>query len=135
LRLWRTAQPRAKNRAGGQVNFLVDAQLPRRLAMQLSEAGHDAIHTLDLPGGNRTPDEDILSIAAKDSRIVITKDSDFVTSFLLRRLPPKLLLISTGNIANSQLLQLLDSSLERLKAAFAGNDFIELSTTSMTIHS
>jgi len=64
----------------------------------------DAIHTLDLPGGNGTSDEEILSIAAKDSRIVIAKDSDFVTSFLLRRLPPKLLLISTGNIANSQLV-------------------------------
>lgn len=116
------------------MKFLIDAQLPRRLANQLSASGYDAIHTLDLPNGNRTPDEEILIVAARDSRIVITKDSDFVTSFLLRRLPPKLLLISTGNVDNTQLLHLVESNLERLEDAFTQNDFIELSTTSMTIH-
>ncbi len=29
-------------------------QLPRRLAHLLTAAGHDAVHTLDVPGGNRT---------------------------------------------------------------------------------
>lgn len=38
------------------MKFLVDAQLPRRLAGRLREAGHEAIHTLDLPLGNRTTD-------------------------------------------------------------------------------
>ena len=116
------------------MKFLIDAQLPRRLANQLSASGHDAIHTLDLPNGNRTPDEEILIVAVRDSRIVITKDSDFVTSFLLRRLPPKLLLISTGNVDNTQLLNLVESNLERLEDAFTQYDFIELSTNSMTIH-
>ncbi len=37
------------------MNFLVDAQLPRRLARILTGAGHDAVHTLDLPNANRTP--------------------------------------------------------------------------------
>jgi len=30
------------------VKFLVDAQLPRRLALWLQQRGHDVIHTLDL---------------------------------------------------------------------------------------
>jgi predicted nuclease of predicted toxin-antitoxin system len=34
------------------MKFLVDAQLPRRLARLLTATGHDAIHTLDLPRGN-----------------------------------------------------------------------------------
>ena len=38
------------------MKFLVDAQLPKRLAEWLNEAGHDTLHTLDLPRGNRTPD-------------------------------------------------------------------------------
>jgi predicted nuclease of predicted toxin-antitoxin system len=38
------------------MRFLVDAQLPRRLAAWLSETGFDTVHTLDLPFGNRTPD-------------------------------------------------------------------------------
>jgi len=35
------------------MKFLVDAQLPRRLARWLQASGHDAIHTRDLPEGNR----------------------------------------------------------------------------------
>jgi hypothetical protein len=38
------------------MKFLVDAHLPRRLAHQLRAFGHEAVHTLDLPRGNRTPD-------------------------------------------------------------------------------
>ena len=36
------------------MKFLVDAQLPRRFVGWLAEAGHDALHTLDLSLGNRT---------------------------------------------------------------------------------
>jgi predicted nuclease of predicted toxin-antitoxin system len=35
--------------------------------------------------------------------VVVTKDSDFVNSFLLSRRPRKLLLVSTGNIGNAEL--------------------------------
>ncbi len=31
------------------MKFLVDAQLPRRLAEQLRVSGHDVLHTLDSP--------------------------------------------------------------------------------------
>jgi len=41
------------------MKFLVDAQLPRRLVKRFREAGFDAIHTLDLPMGNRTSDAEI----------------------------------------------------------------------------
>jgi predicted nuclease of predicted toxin-antitoxin system len=34
------------------MRYLVDAQLPRRLALRLRDAGYDALHTLDLPDGN-----------------------------------------------------------------------------------
>jgi predicted nuclease of predicted toxin-antitoxin system len=37
------------------MKFLVDAQLPRRFANWLNEAGHDALHTLDLPKKDPTP--------------------------------------------------------------------------------
>lgn len=90
------------------MKFVVDAQLPGRLARQLTAAGHDAVHTLDLPKGNRTPDPDISSFAILEKRTVITKDQDFVTQFLLRGAPPKLLLVSTGNISNDALSHLTD---------------------------
>jgi predicted nuclease of predicted toxin-antitoxin system len=72
----------------------------------LRDAGHDTIHTLDLPDANRTTDAEINELSARDLRVVITKDTDFVDSFLLFHRPYKLLLISTGNIANADLTEL-----------------------------
>jgi predicted nuclease of predicted toxin-antitoxin system len=64
------------------MKFIVDAQLPRRLAKFLQSLGYDAIHTLDLPQQNATPDSSINGISIAEERIVITKDADFVDSFL-----------------------------------------------------
>jgi predicted nuclease of predicted toxin-antitoxin system len=62
------------------MKFIVDAQLPRRIARELAASGqHDAVHTLDLPAGNHTSDGDIIASAIRESRIVVTKDRDFVT--------------------------------------------------------
>ena len=60
------------------MNFLVDAQLPRRMAHEIVALGDDAVHTLDLPAGNLTPDSAITKLAIAEARVVITKDSDFV---------------------------------------------------------
>ncbi|HEY5041550.1 MAG TPA: DUF5615 family PIN-like protein [Verrucomicrobiae bacterium] len=116
------------------MKFVVDAQLPRRLARELAAIGHDAVHTLDFPAGNRMPDGDIIAVAIREGRIVVTKDNDFVTSFLLHGVPPKLLLISTGNISNDQLSKLLASNLTTLENAFSKYDFVELSASAIIIH-
>jgi predicted nuclease of predicted toxin-antitoxin system len=116
------------------VKFLVDAHLPKRLARLLGQLGHDAIHTLDLPEQNRTPDETIISVAIAEGRIVVTKDADFVNSFLLGRRPPQLLLVSTGNIGNRNLERLFLQNLDLITAGFAAYDFIELSQTHVILH-
>jgi predicted nuclease of predicted toxin-antitoxin system len=41
------------------MKFLVDAQLPVRLARLLQSTGYDTIHTKDLPQQNATPDTEI----------------------------------------------------------------------------
>jgi predicted nuclease of predicted toxin-antitoxin system len=94
------------------MKFLVDAQFPRRLAAWLNATGFDAVHTLDLPLGNETPDTFINDFSIAEQRIVITKDSDFVDSFLLHKKPYKLLLISTGNIRNAELEALFQANIE-----------------------
>jgi predicted nuclease of predicted toxin-antitoxin system len=108
--------------------------LPRRLARALGGAGHDAVHTLDLAKRNRTPDSDVRSLATRETRVVVTKDEDFVTSYLLKGSPPKLLLISTGNISNDVLLSLVTSNLPTIEAALLKHDFVELSRTAIIIH-
>lgn len=116
------------------MNFLLDAQLPRRLAHRLRETGYDALHTLDLPNGNRTTDREILAIAEGEHRVVVTKDADFVNSFLVARRPSKLLLISTGNIANRRLDEIFTAALPLLVRTFAEHDFVELSQAALVVH-
>jgi Ethanolamine utilization protein EutJ (predicted chaperonin) len=46
------------------MNVLLDAHLPRRLVSVFHAAGHDAIHTLDLPDSNATSDAEIPAVIA-----------------------------------------------------------------------
>ena len=117
------------------MNFLIDAQLPRRLAYRLRDTGHDTIHTLDLPDRNRTTDAEINELSTLELRVVITKDTDFVDSFLLFQKPYKLLLISTGNIANADLEALFIAQIPAIAAAFESYDYLELTRTALIFHS
>ena len=116
------------------MKFLVDAHLPRRLAIWLHQAGFDVIHTIDLPLGNRTPDTVINDLSVNEQRVVVTKDSDFVDSFVLRQEPQKLLLVSTGNIRNTELLALFEANLEKITEGFNAFNFIEINRTSVIFH-
>jgi predicted nuclease of predicted toxin-antitoxin system len=116
------------------MNFLVDAQLPRRLANRLREAGHDARHTLELPRRNRTTDAEIIEIATREQRVVVTKDADFVNTFFLAGQPFKLLLISAGNISNADLERLLIPQIPSIVSAFQTHDYIELTPSALVIH-
>src|ERR1700722_16774748 len=100
----------------------------------LAVAGEDAVHTLELSRGNRTPDIDIATFATDQQRILISKDGDFVTLFFLRRAPAKLLLVSTGNTSNNLLVELFEKNLPRLREAFLQYDFVELGKSAITIH-
>jgi len=116
------------------MKFLVDAQLPRRLVSHLKDAGHDVVHTLDLPSKNRTTDEELDAISVREYRIVVTKDADFVNSFLLTRKPFKVLFISTGNIKNADLERLLVPQISAIATAFETYDYIELTRTALVFH-
>jgi predicted nuclease of predicted toxin-antitoxin system len=117
------------------VNFPVDAQLPRRLAYRLRDAGHNVLHTLDLPAGNRTSDAEINDMSMRSSRVVVTKDTDFVDSFLLFHRPYKPLLISTGNITNSDLEDLFMGQIKVITTAFESYDYLELTRDTLIFHS
>lgn len=116
------------------MKLLIDAQLPRRLAKWLNDQGWDARHTLDLPSGNRTGDRAICRVAEQEDRIVVTKDDDFVQSFLLNETPPRLLLITAGNIDNAELIALVQDNLDAIQRAFLGARFVELQRQALFVH-
>lgn len=116
------------------MRFLVDAQLPDRLASFLRSAGHDALHTRALPGGNRTTDRRIAELADEDGRVVVTKDRDFRDGHLLARSPQRLLVVATGNITNTALLALFETHLDAIATALEAADLVELGPDSLVIH-
>lgn len=86
------------------MKFLIDAQLPKKLVSLFLDLKQEAIHILDLPKQNTTQDEEINELSCQYQYIVVTKDKDFLDSFILRKKPYKLLLITTGNIKNGEMV-------------------------------
>lgn len=116
------------------MKFLVDAQLPLRLARCLREVGHDVVHTRELPEQNATPDSVINQISVDQERVVITKDADFLETFLLQQRPYKLLLVTTGNIKNSELEMLFLNNLNQIVELFEQYSYLELSLDALIVH-
>jgi predicted nuclease of predicted toxin-antitoxin system len=116
------------------VKFLVDAQLPVRLARFLVEAGHEALHTSQLPDGNRTTDARIAELADEQGQVVVTKDRDFRDGHLLSGSPRRLLVVATGNITNASLMSLFAAHLDAIIAALGESDFVELGPTVLVVH-
>lgn len=114
------------------MKFLVDAQMPRSLAEFLVANGLDAIHTLDLPDANQTSDQSIIDFCDNDNRIVVSKDIDFLESFLLRKKPGKLLVVRTGNIPNRVLIKLFRDHLQTILNMLERSDLIELGSDQIT---
>jgi len=116
------------------MKFIVDAQLPISLSNLLKSRGYDSIHTIELPEKNRTSDNYIIGISTEENRVVVTKDNDFLESFLINGRPQKLILIRTGNIGNPELMAIFDSHLERISQIMEENSLIEINKTEIVIH-
>jgi predicted nuclease of predicted toxin-antitoxin system len=116
------------------MKFIIDAQLPFTLSKFLEKKGFDVIHTDTLPNKEFTTDNEIREISVKEMRIVITKDSDFLDSFFVKGVPPKLLLVSTGNIKNKALIDLFDSNIQKISELFMEYSFVELNNDEIIGH-
>ena len=116
------------------MKFLVDAQLPKTLSDYLNQLGYDSIHTLDLPDQNHTTDIQIARLAANEERIVISKDADFLESFLVKSEPKKLIIVKTGNITNRQLIDLFAANLKIIIEMITRSNLIEINKTEIAEH-
>jgi len=108
------------------LTFLVDAQLPPALARWISSRGHQATHVFDI-AMHMAGDAAIWEQAAKDDRVLISKDEDFVDRWLLNATPIALVWIRKGNCSNDALMIWLEplwsATIKRLEQ---GERLIEL---------
>ena len=115
------------------MKFLVDAHLPRGLCGLFKAAGHEARHMLDLPAKNLTTDNAINLLSAKEKLVVISKDTDFYYSHLLRQQPYKLILVRTRNIGISELQKLFAKNLPAIEKALRKHSVVELDRSELRI--
>jgi predicted nuclease of predicted toxin-antitoxin system len=100
------------------MRFLIDAQLPPKLAQIFKSAGHVAEHVYDVGLAN-ADDTAIWKYADSNEAVLITKDEDF--SMFLQINPSKISIvwIRLGNCPNKVLFDrlktLLDEILSRLQ--------------------
>jgi len=115
------------------MKFLIDAHLPPSLRRVFEAAGHDAIHTLDLPGQNAAKDGILNKVSMEEQRVVVSKDTDFYYSHLLHGRPWKLVLIRTGNLGLKETRQMFETHLAAIVTALQTNTLVELDRQSVSI--
>lgn len=108
------------------MKFLIDAHLPPSLRGVFQGAGHDAIHTLDLPDRNASRDGKLNEVSMAELRVVVTKDTDFYHSHLLQGRPWKLVLVRTGNMSLRATKQMFEAHLPAIEAALQTCTLVEL---------
>ncbi|CAN5349855.1 hypothetical protein BH10ACI2_BH10ACI2_14890 [soil metagenome] len=108
------------------MKFFVDAQLPPVLKSWLIQQGHDCTHALDLPKKDSTPDIEIVEIVTIEERILISKDGDFFKLKLLTGTPQRILIITTGNIRNPELIASFERNFESALRLFRTFEIVEL---------
>jgi predicted nuclease of predicted toxin-antitoxin system len=95
------------------LRFLIDAQLPPRLAHRLTELGHEATHVFELGLATAT-DGPIWDEAQSRGTALITKDRDFVTLRIARQAGPTIVWLRFGNCDTDTLIQRVVRSLDRV---------------------
>jgi predicted nuclease of predicted toxin-antitoxin system len=116
------------------MRFIVDAHLPYRLKLWLNEIGFDTVHTRDLSEANETQDIDIASFADIENRTVISKDGDFLKLRILQNTPKQLLMITTGNIVNKDLIALFERNFPTILKLFNSFDVVEMNNSFVVGH-
>jgi predicted nuclease of predicted toxin-antitoxin system len=100
------------------LRFLIDTQLPPKLAEILNQRGCEAVHTTVYAEGPLMKDRSLIEIAVEEHRIIITKDSDFLDHFLLKGAPPKVLLLGIGNAKNRRLFDAFRANFTQIQHLF-----------------
>ncbi|MDP1621140.1 MAG: DUF5615 family PIN-like protein [Bacteroidales bacterium] len=116
------------------MRFIVDAQLPKEIAWILKNKGFDAIHTDNLPDKEKTTDDQIREISLNENRVVISKDSDFMDSYFVKRIPPRLIIITTGNINNKELFRLFSNNIDQIIELLDSGNLVEMDNYELIGH-
>lgn len=95
------------------MSFLVDMPVSPEVAQWLNKKGYDAVHASQV-GLDRAKDKEIIEVAKKQKRIIITADLDFPQILALSHAKsPGVILFRGGNYSESDMLSLIARVIEK----------------------
>lgn len=109
------------------MRFVVDNQLPPRLSRFLADAGHDTVHVA-MVGLDAADDQAVWAWAIRESRVLVSKDEDFLYFAHRQGDQGRLLWVRLGNCRREVLLDAFRQSIDAIVAAFeSGQRIVEIS--------
>ena len=97
------------------MKFIIDAQLPPRLAEWIRGRGHEVVHVreVDLV---QAADGRIWDLALTTDAVIVTKDRDFMQWCLVRRPAPQIVWLKFGNIGTAALIARVEMAWPKIVA-------------------
>ena len=111
------------------MKFIIDENLSPELTSIFSDAGLEAYHINEMKAHSkqRILDDQLRRLTIQKGYIIVTKDDDFVKSYVSRKVPEKLIFIYGLNKKES-LLKRMQEVVSQLKELVLIHDFIEINT-------
>ena len=106
------------------MHFVCDAHISYRVKNLLIKAGYDATQLNEILSGDKTKDSEIAKFCEERGCILITKDYNFVDTYHLKKVPPKIIKINLGNISNTVLLERISALLPLLTTLISRDNFL-----------
>lgn len=88
------------------MRLLLDQNISRALVHKLASLYPDSMHVADV-GLDSAEDEAVWDYAANNSRLIVSKDSDFSHRSLVLGHPPKVVWVRRGNCSTREIEELL----------------------------
>ncbi len=94
------------------MRFLLDMPVSPALLEVLGKYGHEGVHAHQI-GKDKAPDTELLAIARREGRIIVTADLDFPRLLALSLAEgPGIILFRGGNYSDAEMCKLLDMTLK-----------------------
>lgn len=115
------------------MKFLIDENLPPALADMVRQSGFEARHANEYANTQPISDNAFRRLSLHHGWIIITRDDDFVKSYLSRKVPEKLVFVY-GLSSRSDILSAFEKHWQAIVLGMAHYELIELNPSGLKYH-